>query len=137
MERTGIGSDYEIELEHDYVNASGNEVILELRTGRRRFLVEVKATTAEDVRMTPKQAETANCDSDRFVLCFNPGSSRAPASGARGALRAAAGRRLGHEARKVRTAGADVVLVQPTAEDLVVMGPNPMSRRRRTDIRQA
>ena len=65
-----------------------------------------------------------------LVICLNPGSSWA-AGGARGALRAAAGRRLGREARKVRERGAEVVLLQPTAEDLAVMGANPMSRARR------
>jgi hypothetical protein len=45
-----------------------------------------------------------------------------------------AGRRLGREARKVRESGAEVVLVQPTAEDLAVMGPNPMSRRHRHEV---
>ena len=69
-----------------------------------------------------------------LVLCLNPGSSRAPGGGPRATLRAAAGRRLGREARRVRAAGAEVVLVQPTADDLAVMGPNPMSRRRRYEI---
>ncbi|HEY3021003.1 MAG TPA: patatin-like phospholipase family protein [Solirubrobacteraceae bacterium] len=69
-----------------------------------------------------------------LVLCLNPASSRAPGGGPRAALRAAAGRRLGREARKVRAAGAEVVLVQPTADDLAIMGPNPMSRRRRYEI---
>jgi NTE family protein len=69
-----------------------------------------------------------------LVLCLNPASSREPGGGAVGAWRAAAGRRLGHEARKVRGAGTHVILVQPTAEDLAVMGPNPMSRRRRHEV---
>ena len=66
-----------------------------------------------------------------LVVCLNPGSSMTPGGGPRGAMRAAAGRRLGHEARKVRERGTEVVLLQPTAEDLAVMGPNPMSRARR------
>src|SRR4051812_7905347 len=66
-----------------------------------------------------------------LVICLNPGSSRAPGGGPRGAMRAAAGRRLGHEARKLRERGTEVVLVQPAAEDLAAMGPNPMSRARR------
>src|SRR4051794_37219808 len=66
-----------------------------------------------------------------LVICFNPGSSREPGRGALGAVRAAAGRRLGAEARKVRAAGTEVLLVQPTARDLEVMGPNPMARRHR------
>jgi hypothetical protein len=37
----------------------------------------------------------------------------------------------------VRGAGTHVILVQPTAEDLAVMGPNPMSRRRRHEVLEA
>src|SRR3954447_9940870 len=66
-----------------------------------------------------------------LVICLNPASSREPGRGALGRYRAAAGRRLGREARKVREAGTEVVLIQPTAEDLAVMGPNPMARRHR------
>jgi NTE family protein len=66
-----------------------------------------------------------------LVLCFNPASSLEPGGGALGRWRAMAGRRLGREARKVRESGAEVILIQPTAEDLAVMGPNPMSRRHR------
>jgi NTE family protein len=69
-----------------------------------------------------------------LVLCFNPASSWEPGGGAVGAWRAMAGRRLGREARKVRAAGTEVVLVQPNAEDLAVMGSNPMSRRRRHEV---
>jgi NTE family protein len=66
-----------------------------------------------------------------LVICLNPASSRDRVGGPAGAVRAANGRRLGHEARKLRAAGTETVLIQPTAEDLAVMGANPMSRRRR------
>src|SRR3954464_2487409 len=69
-----------------------------------------------------------------LVLCLNPTSSREPGGGPQGKLRAANGRRLGHEARKLRAAGTEVVLLQPTAEDLAVMGSNPMSSRRRNAV---
>jgi len=67
-----------------------------------------------------------------LVVCLNPTSSR----DAVGAppwrfLRAQAGRRLGHEAKRVRAGGAEVVLLQPLAEDLEVMGENLMAGRRR------
>jgi NTE family protein len=72
-----------------------------------------------------------------LVICLNPTSSRHRTS-SRNPLdrvseipRAASGRRLGYEARKVRAGGAEVVLIQPTARDLTVMGRNLMSRRRR------
>lgn len=67
-----------------------------------------------------------------LVLCLNPTSSRDSAGLLPGRfLRAAAGRRLGHEAKRVRAAGTKVVLVQPVAEDLAVMGENLMNGRRR------
>ena len=78
-----------------------------------------------------------------LVICLNPTSSlhpiRAwnPAERLAGMLRAAAGRRLGSEARKLRSRGTEVVLIQPTREDLAVMGPNLMSRRRRHEVIEA
>ena len=44
------------------------------------------------------------------------------------------GRRLGSEAKKLRAAGTEVVLVQPTTEDLAVMGANLMSTRNRHEV---
>ena len=41
------------------------------------------------------------------------------------------GRRLGWEARRLRQGGTELVLLQPTREDLDVMGVNLMSSRRR------
>lgn len=75
-----------------------------------------------------------------LVICLNPTSSlhQPPAAGpvarVAGRVRAAAGRRLGHEAKKVRAGGADVVLVQPVAEDLALMGTNLMSRKNRHPV---
>lgn len=75
-----------------------------------------------------------------LVICLNPISTHAPVDrpGAAhrfaSAVRAACGRRLAHEARKLRSEGADVVLLQPTAEDLDVMGINLMARDRRVDV---
>jgi NTE family protein len=66
------------------------------------------------------------------VVCLNPTSSRDRAGALPGQLlRSLAGRRLGHEAKRVRASGAQVVLVQPLAEDLEVMGENLMAGRRR------
>jgi NTE family protein len=72
------------------------------------------------------------------VICLNPTSTRDEVPiervGQRVAsfLRGASGRRLGREARRVREAsGAGVVLIQPTRQDLEVMGPNLMNGRRR------
>jgi hypothetical protein len=49
-------------------------------------------------------------------------------------VRTAAGRRLGYEARKVRAKGTEVVLIQPVADDLALMGRNLMRRKGRHDV---
>jgi NTE family protein len=75
-----------------------------------------------------------------LVICLNPMSSLhagAPRTlGERAALavRRASGRRLGSEAKRLRAAGGDVVLIQPTVHDLDVMGTNLMSRTRRHEV---
>lgn len=70
-----------------------------------------------------------------LVICLNPTSSR---DGAGAPLvryfRAQAGRRLGREAKRVEAAGTEVVLIQPVAEDLDVMGVNLMASVRRQDV---
>ncbi len=72
-----------------------------------------------------------------LVICLNPTSSlhptRAwnPLEAVPHAVRTMAGRRLGSEAKKLRAGGAEVVLIQPTAEDLGSMGSNLMSSRNR------
>ena len=75
-----------------------------------------------------------------LVICLNPTSTLYPMRAWNPAERIAAiarrdsGRRLGSEAKKLRAAGTQVVLIQPTGKDLEVMGPNLMSRRRRHDV---
>jgi NTE family protein len=49
-------------------------------------------------------------------------------------IRRATGRRLGHEARMLRAAGKQVLLVQPREEDLAVMGVNMMDPSRRVHV---
>jgi NTE family protein len=49
-------------------------------------------------------------------------------------MRSASGRRLGSEAKRLREDGTDVVLIQPQADDLELMGGNLMSRRRRHEV---
>ena len=72
-----------------------------------------------------------------LVICLNPTSTLHPTRawnpGDRIAdlTRGASGRRLGSEAKKLRARGTEVVLIQPTSEDLRIMGPNLMSRRGR------
>ncbi len=67
-----------------------------------------------------------------LVICLNPTSSRDHFGALPGRiLRAQAGRRLGHEAKRVRWSGAETVLLQPLEEDLEVMGENLMAGKRR------
>jgi len=46
----------------------------------------------------------------------------------------ASGRRLGSEAKKLRAAGTEVALIQPTLGDLAVMGRNLMATKRRHEV---
>src|SRR3954451_2856011 len=77
-----------------------------------------------------------------LVVCLNPSSSLHPPFAWNPAERAAAlmrrlsGRRLGSEAKKLRAAGTEVVLIQPTNEDHAAMGPNLMSTRNRNPVIQ-
>src|SRR3954452_16145393 len=77
-----------------------------------------------------------------LVVCLNPMSSLAQVSGGSpgdrvGALlRTLAGRRLGHEARKLRDRGTKVLMLQPGSDVLKVMGFNMMSGRRRIAVTQ-
>jgi NTE family protein len=75
-----------------------------------------------------------------LVVCLNPMSSVAPVAGGSAAdrfarlMRAAAGRRLGHEARKLRAEGTDVLILQPGRDDCALMGLNLMSGSRRVQV---
>jgi len=75
-----------------------------------------------------------------LVICLNPMSSLAQLSGGSpgdrfaAAMRASAGRRLGNEARKVREHGTRVLILQPDADDVELMGLNLMSGARRIEV---
>jgi NTE family protein len=75
-----------------------------------------------------------------LVICLNPTSTLHPirAINPRDAVnlifQRASGRRLGHETKKLRAAGTEVVLVQPLREDLEAMGPNLMRRGNRNTV---
>jgi NTE family protein len=75
-----------------------------------------------------------------LVVCLNPMSSLAQATGGSpgdrvaALVRALAGRRLAHEARKLRESGKKVLVLQPGADDIKVMGFNMMSGRRRVQV---
>lgn len=72
VQRTGIGSDYEIE--YDVLDDAGREelAIEVTHEDGRKWLVEVKATRGRDVRMTLAQARTAIKKGERFLLCVVP-----------------------------------------------------------------
>ena len=69
VKRTRIGSDFEIE--YDLVE-NNKEMGIELSRDGRTWLVEVKATREQRVRMTAKQAETSVKRGDGFLLCVVP-----------------------------------------------------------------
>jgi NTE family protein len=75
-----------------------------------------------------------------LVLALNPmsslhvGSPRTVGERLAFRMRQAAGRRLGSEAKRLRAAGVEVMLIQPTVHDLDVMGGNLMSSRRRHEV---
>jgi NTE family protein len=84
-----------------------------------------------------------------LVICLNPLSSGTTVDDDRGPLgrlpldprdwlgalsRQANGRRLAHEAAKVRRFGTEVLLIEPTAADHAAMGHNLMSAGRRHEV---
>lgn len=81
-------------------------------------------------------------DPPDLVVCLNPTSSLHPPQAWNPAhqvahfFRRTSGRVLGSEAKRLRAAGAEVVLIQPTDEDHAVMGPNLMATRGRNRVIQ-
>jgi NTE family protein len=75
-----------------------------------------------------------------LVVCLNPTSSLAEAMGGTPAERVGAvmrtfsGRRLGHEARKLTDEGTELLLLQPSREDVAGMGLNLMARGKRVAV---
>jgi NTE family protein len=75
-----------------------------------------------------------------LVVALNPTSSLHAGAGGSIAervafqMRQASGRRLGSEAKRLRAAGIEVMLLQPTVTDLDAMGSNLMSSKRRSQV---
>jgi NTE family protein len=75
-----------------------------------------------------------------LAICLNPTSTLHPIRALNPRewpnlwMRRGSGRRLGSEAKRLRAAGTEVVLLQPTGDDLAVMGPNLMSNKRRNEV---
>lgn len=75
-----------------------------------------------------------------LVICLNPMSAqeavsgRSPSALVNAAMRGAVGRRLGHEAAKVRRTGTQVVLLQPGPAEVEAMGLNMMRKTGRDEL---
>src|SRR5262249_50908051 len=69
VERTGTGSDFEVEC--DFLEED-REILFKLGAEGASTLLEVKSTRGDLVKMTPKQAETACGAKDGFALCVVP-----------------------------------------------------------------
>jgi hypothetical protein len=69
VERTGIGSDYEVE--HDFIE-DNKETLLDLKASHSSTLVEIKSTGKTFCRMTSTQAKKAVDNAATFCLCVVP-----------------------------------------------------------------
>jgi NTE family protein len=89
---------------------------------------------------SPSNLDVVRSERLDIVICLNPTSTldevsvRHPVERLQAFMRSASGRRLGREARMLEESGVEVLLFQPGAEDLEVMGGNLMSRRRRHEV---
>ena len=70
--RTGTGSDYAISADE------GDVAELHLSKGSETWLVEVKSTHGESVRMTSTQARKAQQEGDKWLLCVVPVEGETP-----------------------------------------------------------
>lgn len=75
VQRTGIGSDFEVEC--DFI-VDGQEVVLKLGAEGRSTLLEVKSARGERVKMTPRQAGQACESAGGFALCVVPVADDTP-----------------------------------------------------------
>jgi NTE family protein len=84
---------------------------------------------------SPTNADVVLHDHPDRVLVLSP-MSAGPRPGARPdlAIRLAVRRYLAVEVRRLRRGGAQVVVLQPSARDLVAMGINPMRGARVADV---
>ena len=69
LERTGTGSDYSVEQDSDFLDESGNEILLGISTPTGKFLIEIKSTVGRHVRMTEVQGKTAKAQPNNYLLC--------------------------------------------------------------------
>jgi NTE family protein len=89
---------------------------------------------------SPSNLDVLRDEGVDLVLALNPmssldpGTPRSLAQRVAFQIRQANGRRLGHEAKRLRAAGIEVHMLQPTGRDLGVMGGNLMSSKRRHEV---
>jgi NTE family protein len=89
---------------------------------------------------SPSNLDLLRAEGLDLAVCLNPMSSLAQATGGSPAdrfaalVRAATGRRLAHEAQKLRDAGTRVLVLQPRSADVELMGFNLMDGRRRLEV---
>ena len=104
------------------------------------FMLAHSAGETREVDDAEERAPGEACKGQELVICLNPTSSlhaprpRTLAERAAALLREASGRRLGSEAKRVRASGTEVILIQPTVQDLDAMGTNLMSAKRRNQV---
>jgi hypothetical protein len=67
--RAPVGSDYSVEPENDFLDESGRELLLEVSTPHVKFLIEIKATSGDFVRMTETQGKKAKTYPESYALC--------------------------------------------------------------------
>jgi len=67
VERTGRGSDFEVE--HDFVEDNEEQILKIEKEEKICFYLEVKGTNQEYVKMTFPQAKEARDNSNKYVLC--------------------------------------------------------------------
>lgn len=67
VERTGVGSDFEIE--NDYISDNQENLLAAKKENNTKILIEIKSTYRNFVRMTITQAKEARDKADKYVLC--------------------------------------------------------------------
>jgi hypothetical protein len=75
VERTGVGSDFEVD--SDFVQ-NDEEVMLQLGADGGSTFVEVKSARTDLVKMTPRQAGTAMDKGEGFAVCVVPIEDESP-----------------------------------------------------------
>lgn len=103
-----------------------------VRIGKSRYVDGGVCSTSNADLLCGRELDVAVVMTPMTSLAQVTGGS--PADRFSAVMRAASGRRLGRELRKLREEGTEVICLQPTAADLAVMGNNLMSSARRIQV---